>query len=151
MTLIRFKPQNIESAPAVSPGHLLGDFMDLQFPFFPGEKAGPNTWSPALDVHDNKDAFTVTLEVPGLKKDDFAISWHDDALHITGERKEDGQRKEMNCFRRERFFGPFARTIALPAEVQADKISAAYKDGLLTITLPKAEEAKPKQIEVSVN
>jgi len=151
MTLIRFQPQRADASPASNPGDLLRDFMNLHFPFFPQEKAGMNTWSPALDVHDDKDTFTVTLEAPGLKKSDFEISWHDGVLSIAGERKEQTESKEKNYFRRERFFGRFSRSVSLPAEVQADRIAASYQDGILTVTLPKAEEAKPKQIEVNVN
>ena len=151
MTLIRFKPESADVSPAHSPGDLLRDFMNLHFPFFPQEKAGMNTWSPALDVHDDKDAFTVTLEAPGLKKEDFEISYHDGVLSIAGERKEEKEAEERNYFRRERFFGRFSRSVSLPAEVQPDKVAAAYKDGVLTVTLPKAEKAKPKQIEVSVS
>jgi len=134
----------------LAPSDMLRDFMNLHFPFFPGEKAGMNTWSPALDVHDDKESFTVTLEAPGLKKEDFEISYHDGVLSIAGERKQEKEAKEKNYFRRERFFGRFSRSVSLPADVQGDKIGATYKDGVLTVTLPKAEEAKPKQIEVSV-
>lgn len=150
MTLIRFNPESADVAPAVAPGDMLRDFMNLHFPFFPKEKAGMNTWSPALDVHDDKDAFTVTLEAPGLKKEDFEISFHDGVLSIAGERKEEKETKERNCFRRERFFGRFSRSVSLPTDVKTDKIGATYKDGVLIVSLPKAEEAKPKQIEVNV-
>ena len=150
MTLIRFQPQSVEAAPTVTAGDMLRDLMNLHFPFFPKERAGMNTWSPALDVHDDKEAFTVTLEAPGLKKDDFEISYHDGVLSVAGERKEEKETKERNYFRRERYFGRFSRSVSLPADVKADKIGAAYKDGILTVTLPKAEEAKPKQIQVNV-
>jgi HSP20 family protein len=150
MTLIRFKPDSADLSPAVAPADMLRDFMNLHFPFFPQEKAGMNTWSPALDVHDNKDTFTVTLEAAGLKKDDFEISYHDGALSVVGERKEEKEVTERTYFRRERFFGRFSRSVSLPAEVKADQITATYKDGVLTVTLPKAEEAKPKNIEVNV-
>lgn len=151
MTLIRFQPQSADLSPALAPTDLLRDFMNLHFPFFPKEKAGMNTWSPALDVHDDKESFTVTLEAPGLQKSDFEISYHDGVLSIAGERKEEKETKERAYFRRERFFGRFSRSVSLPADVQADRIAASYKDGVLTVTLPKAEEAKPKQIEVSVS
>ena len=111
MTLIRFQPVSAEASPALQPGDMLRDFMNLHFPFFPQEKAGMKTWSPALDVHDDKDAFTVTLEAPGLKKEDFEISWHDGVLSIAGERKQEKEAKEKNHFRRERFFGRFARSV----------------------------------------
>jgi HSP20 family protein len=151
MTLIRFKPDTAELSPATAPSELLRDFMNLQFPFFPAEKAGANTWAPALDVHEDKDAYTVTLEAAGLKKEDFTISFHDGSLCIGGERKEEKPAEaERALLLRERTFGRFTRTIALPAEVKADAISATYKDGVLSVTLTKAEEAKPKQIEVKI-
>lgn len=150
MTLIRFQPTSASAAPELAPSDLLRDFMNLHFPFFPKEKAGMNKWSPALDVHDDKDAFTVTLEAPGMKKEDFEISYHDGALSIAGERREEKESKDKTYFRKERFFGRFARTVALPAEIRAEAISATYKNGVLTVSLPKAEEAKPKHIEVNV-
>jgi HSP20 family protein len=152
MTLIRFKPNTAKFSPATAPSELLRDFMNLQFPFFPAEKAGTTTWAPALDVLEDQDAYTVILEAPGLKKEDFTISYHDGSLSIGGERKDE---KPANVDRasllRERTFGRFTRTVALPAEVKADAIGATYKDGVLTVTLPKAEEAKPKQIEVRIS
>lgn len=151
MTLIRFQPQRTSDiTPALATGEMLRDFMNLHFPFFPQERAGMNTWSPALDVHDDNDAFTVSLEAPGLTRSDFEISWHDGVLSIAGERKESEQTTDKRYYRRERTLGRFSRSISLPAEVQADKIGATYKDGVLIVTLPKAEQAKPKQIEVSV-
>lgn len=151
MTLIRFNPETAVPVPAVEPGELLRDFMNLHFPFFPKEKAGMNNWSPALDVHDEKEAFIVTLEAPGLKKEDFEISYHDGVLSLAGERKQESEAKERSYFRRERLFGRFTRSVSLPADVKADAITANYKDGILTVTLPKAEEAKPKQIEVNID
>ena len=150
MTLIRFKPDSAAVPSVTSPVDLLGDFMNLQLPFFPANEAGANQWSPALDVHDDKDAFTVTLEAPGLRKEDFDISWHDGALTVSGERRET-KSDNRTCFRRERFYGRFSRSVSLPADVQPDKIGASYRDGVLTVTLPKAEQAKPRQIEVNVN
>lgn len=151
MTLIRFQPETADQSPVLQPGDLLRDFMNLHFPFFAKEKAGMNNWSPALDVHDDKEAFTVTLEAPGLKKEDFEISYHDGVLSVGGERKQERETKEKNYFRRERLYGRFTRSVSLPAEVKPDGIAATYKDGILTIILPKAEEAKPKQIEINVN
>jgi len=125
--------------------------MNLQFSLIPKVKPDTAAWSPVLDVYDNKGAFVVSLEAPGLRKEDFTISWHDGELQIAGERKEGKCAKEGSYFHRERSFGRFSRTVSLPADVQSAKIAAAYQDGVLTVTLPKAEQAKPKQIEVSVN
>lgn len=107
-------------------------------------------WSPVLDIFEDADRVTVKLEAAGLKKDDFDISLHDDTLTVSGERKSETERSEGESFRSERFFGHFTRTVTLPALVKADAVSATYADGVLTITLPKAEEAKPRKIEVNV-
>ena len=108
-------------------------------------------WTPALDVHEDKDNFVVRAELPGMKREDIDVSLHDGALSISGERKTEKQYEEAEVYRTERFFGKFQRTVTLPAPVAADKVKAQYKDGILTITLPKTEEAKPKQIDVNVN
>jgi HSP20 family protein len=107
--------------------------------------------TPPLDLHENKENFTVTLELPGMKKEDIDVSLHDGSLSISGERKSEQEFADAEVYRSERFFGRFQRTVPLPAPVAADKIRAQYKDGVLTVTLPKAEEAKPKQINVQVN
>lgn len=108
-------------------------------------------WTPALDVHEDKDNFVVKVEVPGMKKEDIEVTVDDGALSISGERKSEEKLADAEVYRSERFFGRFQRTISLPASVAADKIQAQYKDGVLTVTLPKTEEAKPKQINVQVN
>jgi HSP20 family protein len=108
-------------------------------------------WTPALDVHEDKDNFVVYAELPGMKREDIDVSLHDGALSISGERKTEKKYEEAEVCRTERFFGKFQRTVTLPAAVAADKVKAQYKDGVLTITLPKTEEAKPRQIDVNVN
>lgn len=151
MTFVRFQPNSADLSPALQPGDLLRDFMSLHLPFLPQEKAGTNSWSPTLDIHADEDAFIVTLEAAGLEKSDFEISWHEGVLSIAGERKQGKDTAEKNYFRRERFFGRFSRSVSMPGDVQPDKITAAYQNGVLTVTLPKAERAKPKQIEVGVD
>ena len=108
-------------------------------------------WSPALDVFDDKEQLVVSVELPGLKKDEINLSLHDGVLTISGERKRESQGKEGEAFRSERYFGKFQRSVTLPAPVDGNKVSASYKDGILTVALPKAEEAKPKQIAVNVS
>jgi HSP20 family protein len=93
----------------------------------------------------------VKVELPGMKKDEIEISLHDGVLTVSGERKTENEVKEGQTFRSERYFGKFQRSVTLPTAVDAGKVKAAYKDGVLTIDLAKAEEAKPKQIEVSVS
>jgi len=108
-------------------------------------------WTPALDVHEDKDNFVVQAELPGMKREEIDVSLHDGALSLSGERKTEKKYEEAEVYRTERFFGKFQRTVTLPTPVAADKVKAQYKDGVLTITLPKTEEAKPKQIDVNVN
>lgn len=105
-------------------------------------------WTPAVDVYQDKDQFTVRVELAGLKKEEIDISLHGDTLTIAGERK---QENADQGFRTERFFGKFQRSLTLPALVSAEKVKATYQNGILTVNLPKAEEAKPKQIEIAVS
>src|SRR5690348_10908381 len=108
-------------------------------------------WTPAFDVYEDKDNVYVRAELPGMRKEDIDLSLHNGSLSISGERKADEQFKDAEVYRAERFFGRFQRTITLPTTVAVDKIKAQYKDGILSVTLPKAEEAKPKHIDVSVS
>ncbi|PYJ05767.1 MAG: heat-shock protein Hsp20 [Verrucomicrobia bacterium] len=108
-------------------------------------------WSPALDVYEDKDNFVVKAELPGMKREEIEVSLQDGGLSISGERKSEEKYEEGEVYRAERFFGKFQRTVTLPTPVAADKVKAQYKDGILTITLPKTEEAKPKQIDVNVS
>ena len=108
-------------------------------------------WTPALDVFEDKDNVYVRAEVPGMRKEEIEVSLHNGSLSISGERKSEEKFKDAEVYRGERFFGRFQRTVTLPTPVAADKVKAQYKDGLLTITLPKTEEAKPKHIDVNVS
>ena len=108
-------------------------------------------WLPAVDLYEDKDNVIVKAELAGMKKEDINISLHEGVLTLSGERTEDKEFKDAEVFRSERFLGRFQRTITLPSPVQMDKVNAAYKDGILTVTLPKTEEVKPKQIEVKVS
>jgi HSP20 family protein len=104
-------------------------------------------WAPALDVQEDKDNYSVRVELPGLKRENMEVSLHDGALIISGERKVETVSEGTEVHRQERYYGKFQRVLTLAAAVTADKVAAQYKDGVLTVTLPKAEEAKPKQID----
>jgi HSP20 family protein len=108
-------------------------------------------WAPALDVQEDKDKFTIRAELPGLKREGIDVSLQDGALVISGERTSEKIEEGVEIHRQERFFGKFQRALTLPEPVAADKVKADYRDGVLTVTLPKTEEAKPKKIDVSVN
>ena len=108
-------------------------------------------WTPALDIYEDKDKYVAKAELPGMKKEDIDVSLEGDTLTISGERKQEEEKKEGDTYRSERYFGRFQRIVTLPAAVDANKIQATYKDGVLTVTVPKTEEAKPKQIEVKTS
>jgi HSP20 family protein len=107
--------------------------------------------TPAWDIYENKENYVVRAELPGLKKEDIGISLEDGQLKITGEHKAAGTPNNGRTVRTERFVGTFERSLALPSEVNPDKITAQYIDGILTVTLPKAEETKPKRIEIKAS
>jgi HSP20 family protein len=113
------------------------------------ESQSPEDWYPAVDVYEDKDNLQVTAELPGLKKEDIEISLHEGFLNLAGERKQAEKQEGAEVYRAERRAGRFHRSINLPCRVEADKITATYNEGVLTVTLPKAEEAKPKQIPIS--
>lgn len=109
-----------------------------------------NSWSPAVDLYEDKDGFIVKAELPGMKREDIEVSIHEGVLTISGERKSEEKVDHADTHRSERFFGRFQRSLSLSRAVKTDKVTAQYCDGVLTITLPKSEEVKAKQIEVNV-
>ena len=110
-----------------------------------------SVWNPAVDVFEDQDNVFVQAELPGMKKEAIEVSLHDGVLTLSGERKSEQPVANAETYRAERFVGQFQRSITLPSAVKGDEVKAQYKEGILTITLPKAEEAKRKQIEIKVN
>src|SRR5688500_3638691 len=110
-----------------------------------------NSWAPALDVYEDADNLIVRAEVPGLEKEDINVSLQNNFLTVSGERRNEKKYEGSETSREERFFGRFTRSVTLQKQISASAVKATYKDGILTITLPKAEEAKPRQIEVKAN
>jgi HSP20 family protein len=109
-----------------------------------------STWLPAVDIVEHENAYLVSLELPGVRKEDVKITVANDVLTVKGEKKGEKESKGKNYHRIERTFGSFHRSFILPTMVRSDQIEASYDSGILTITLPKLEEAKPKEIEVKV-
>jgi len=108
-------------------------------------------WMPSVDVCEDQDNVIVKAELPGAKKDEIQVSVADGVLHLSGERKQEREYEGKDSFQTERYFGRFERDIALPTEIDADKIQANHKDGVLTVTCPKSEGAKRRQIEVKID
>jgi HSP20 family protein len=153
MSIIRYQAPDLMPWSALDRWSNLRDELNsfLELPFWSGVgRAGQlfTGWSPALDLYQSNDNVIAVVELPGMRKEDIEISLHDGTLTISGERKREssgGGKAE----RTERYIGTFRRSIALPTRVDSNKVSATYRDGILTVTLPKAEEVKPKQIQVS--
>jgi HSP20 family protein len=106
-------------------------------------------WAPPVDLYDTDDAFVLKAELPGLGKDDIQIEVHDRTLTLRGERKQETEAKEERYHRRERTYGSFQRSFWLPTIVDAEKIQADFKNGILELRLPKSETAKPKRIAIT--
>jgi HSP20 family protein len=109
---------------------------------------GVQEWRPLADVVENKDGITLKVELPGVKQEDINISIENETLTVKGERKQEAQTADGEFTRTERVYGTFQRTMALPTTVDAERVKATYRDGVLEITLPRKEEAKPKAIKV---
>lgn len=106
------------------------------------------TWAPAVDIYEQDNNIVIKAELPGLDPKDVDIRLDNSVLTIKGERKLDNEVKKENYHRVERSYGGFTRSFTLPNTVDANNIKAEFKDGVLRITLPKREEAKPKQIQI---
>lgn len=156
MSLIRYQSPELANWTSFDRLSSLRDEMNRLFDVsFPGEGSRDASlfsgWSPALDVYQDKDNVFVKAELPGMKKEEIDISLEKGVLSISGERKHEEESGEGENYRSERYFGKFHRSIALPTPFDAEHVKASYTDGVLTVKLPKSEEAKPKQIEVSVS
>jgi HSP20 family protein len=131
------------------------NLMDRVFEdtFGPGQALRNDTGaiSLALDVVEKEDGFVIKASVPGIDPDDLDISLTNDVLTIRGEMKADTEIDEEHYHLRERHYGSFMRSVTLPVPVQSDKVDAAYENGVLTLTLPKAEEVRPKKIAIKAN
>lgn len=116
------------------------------------KKSNENSvWSPASDISENKENFYLLIDLPGIEKEDVKINFNDGELIISGERKEEEKEEGKTYHRVERSFGKYSRAFRLPDEIIVEKIIADFKNGQLKITIPKAEKAKPKEIEIKVN
>lgn len=156
MSIIRYQSPELEGWTPFDRLSSLRDEMnrlfDVSLPGFGSRDMSLfSGWTPALDVYQDKDNLFVKAELPGMKKEDIDISLEKGVLSISGERKDEKESGEGENYRSERYFGKFHRSIALPMTFDAAKVSASYTDGVLTVKLPKSEEAKPKQIQVNVS
>ena len=108
-------------------------------------------WRPVVDIYDSEKAIVINAELPGVTKDSITLDVKENILTLRGERKSDEEVRKENYYRMERCFGTFERAFTLPSTVDPAKIMANFKDGILKIEIPKAEEKKPKQITINVD
>ncbi len=113
-------------------------------------EVSPRAWVPAVDIYETDESLVMQAELPGIQPDDVEIRVEDNTLYVKGERKFENEVKEESLHRVERTYGTFSRTFALPSSVDASNVKAEYKNGVLTLTMPKREEAKPKTIKINV-
>lgn len=125
---------------------------DLDWPFRGGSGLATEgvDWAPRVDISENDKAFTIKAEIPGVKREDVKISIEDRVLSIRGESRQEKESKDEKMHRVERFYGSFSRSFSLPENVDTDKVDAGFKDGLLTLVVPKTEAAKPKSIDIKI-
>ena len=116
----------------------------------PTTGAQGRSWMPPVDMHDTSDELVLRVEVPGVREKDIVVSITGDFLTIKGERRSDPENKDQRFLHVERAYGQFERLIQLPMAVQSDKVKASYRDGVLEIRLPKAEELKPREIKIDI-
>jgi HSP20 family protein len=115
------------------------------------EALSAGDWSPRVDIAETDGEFIIKAEIPEVKKEDVHVSVSNGVMTLKGERKQEKEEKGKKFHRIERHYGSFCRSFTLPDDVDASKVSASFKDGMLTITLPKAAESKPKAIEIKVD
>jgi HSP20 family protein len=119
-------------------------------PAVSGAGSAVRTWAPVLDMHETENEVVLNFELPGVSEKDVALSITGDLLTLKGERTVNREFKDDNAYHAERVYGKFERSVQLPMPVQSEKVKATYRDGVLEVKLPKAEEVKPKAIKIDI-
>jgi len=147
MTLIRWNPVRSLDNIQDEVSRVFDSFFDARA--YAGRSADRG-WDPDVDIVEDKDKVLVKIDLPGIEKDDIKVSVEENILTIKGERKDEKEEQDKSYHRVERVYGSFCRSFSLPSMVDAQSIKANYKNGVLSIDLPKAEEVKPKEIPINV-
>jgi len=145
MALVRWSPVRSGFTPQQELSRFVDDFFGRRFDF-----EDSTTWHPVVDVEETPEAYHVRTELPGLRLEDIKITVADNALSIRGEKRREEEKKGTTYHRVERVYGSFERSFSLGHAVAADKIEATYRDGVLEVSIPKAEEAKAREIQVKI-
>ena len=153
MALVKYNPVRDLLSMEREFDKLFSNFSD-RFGFLKRKEADEEydnaVWMPLTDIQEDKDNFKLSVDLPGVPKENVKISFSDGQLSISGERKQEKEAKGSTYHRVERTYGKYYRSFTLPKEIKIDKIDAEYKDGQLFITIPKSEEAKPKELEIKI-
>jgi HSP20 family protein len=142
MKLVRWDP--LQELVAMS--HRLN--RTINDPYTPRTEDSFGAWVPPVDIYERQDHLVIRVEVPGVQKEDMDVRIENGVLTLHGERKEEKEVKEENAHLMERVYGRFTRSFSLPTTVDAAKVTATYRDGVLEVTVPKVETAKPKKVEI---
>jgi HSP20 family protein len=148
MAIIRWTPVRHMLSFRDEMDRLLDDFYGRMAP---AKESYEGDWLPAMDMKESDNEVVASIELPGLSKDDIKVSVKNDVLTISGEKKQESVEEKENVHRVERTYGYFRRSVTLPVEVDAGKVKASFKDGILKITLPKVESKKVKEIPIQVS
>lgn len=142
MNVVRWDPTRELSLLQGDVNRLFGRFLDGA----PGST--PDQWLPPMDVAEEAEHFVITMDVPGVSRDDLVIEVHERTLRVSGERRQERSDEHASYFRMERGYGSFARTMTLPKGIDADAIEASVELGVLELRVPKPAEVKPRRIEI---
>jgi HSP20 family protein len=147
MAIVRWEP--FQDLPATQKD--FNRFISEAFPrLFGGDEPSTRTWAPPVDIYETDNALLLKADLPGVDPKDVEIRVENGILYLKGERKFEKEVKEENYHRVERSYGAFTRSFSLPSSIDTEHVKAEYKDGQLTLTMPKREEAKPKTIKIDV-
>ncbi len=147
--IVRFSPNRELHRMQSEFDRIFNDFFPSRPHFKQGNRSDVSLWSPRVDLSETDEGYTITFDLPGLNKKDIDINYREGILTVSGERAAEEKLEGENILRTERRSGKFSRSFNIPNAIQTDKISANYKDGVLRVSLLKAEEVKPVKVKVS--
>jgi HSP20 family protein len=145
MSLVRWSPIRSSFTPQLELNRLVDEFLGRRF-----DAESPTVWQPVVDIEESPEAYVLRAELPGMRLEDIKITVADNSLSIRGEKRRLEETKGTTYHRVERAYGSFERSFSLGHAVAADKIEATYRDGVLEVSIPKAEEAKAREIQIKV-
>jgi HSP20 family protein len=148
MTLVRWNPMRPVQDVFSLENEMSRLFQDLSSRVQEGET--PSVWAPRVDIEEDKESYLLKAELPGMKLEDIKITLNENQLVIRGEKRREVESNDKTYHRVERVYGSFERAFTLTKRVASDKIDAIYRDGVLTVRVPKAEEAKAREIQIKI-